>query len=130
MIGSNELDGIRPKNAVCTRCGYHIGGIEIKDGMITCPECGHDVVFELTSPSRPVGYWKASMIFRWVNIPLFIYFILLFSLQALLINKGVQWFWATLIAAATLALLIIIGNTLWKVLRRVAGPKNEPTAAP
>ncbi len=26
-------------------CSYHIGGVAIKDGTITCPECGQTVPF-------------------------------------------------------------------------------------
>jgi hypothetical protein len=46
-----KLDGISPRNAVCTHCGFHLGGIPIKGVRVTCPECGKPVVFELTSPA-------------------------------------------------------------------------------
>ena len=48
-------DGICPKNAVCTGCGYHFGGLPIEGGVIICPECGHAQTFEFSEigPPRP-----------------------------------------------------------------------------
>ncbi len=48
-------DGICPKNAVCTACDYHFGGLPIEGGVIICPECGHAQTFELPEidPPRP-----------------------------------------------------------------------------
>jgi hypothetical protein len=48
----HPLDGVRPRNAVCTSCGYHIGGVPIEDGQLICPECGKPVVFVLLPPER------------------------------------------------------------------------------
>jgi hypothetical protein len=48
----HPLDGIRPKAAFCSRCGYRFGGVPIQHGIIICPECGHTTRFALESP-RP-----------------------------------------------------------------------------
>ena len=33
---------IRPKHAVCVKCGYEFGGrVAVVDGALVCPECGH-----------------------------------------------------------------------------------------
>ncbi len=40
-------DGLTPRHAVCEACGHHLGGAEIRDDHIRCPECAHD------SPVRP-----------------------------------------------------------------------------
>jgi hypothetical protein len=45
LADPTKYDGVCPKNAVCTHCGYHIGGVPIKDGCIICPECGESVPF-------------------------------------------------------------------------------------
>ncbi len=51
---ASDLDGVRPKNSVCLSCGYGLGGIEIKGGVIVCPECAVPARFELRRP-RPVN---------------------------------------------------------------------------
>jgi len=59
------FDGLRPKNALCTSCGFHFGGIPIHGGQITCPECGTPVAFALVPPRRPTGrrMWFLLMVF-------------------------------------------------------------------
>ena len=49
-----ELEGVRPKHSVCLACGYGLAGIEIKRGVIVCPECGAPAAFELRRP-RPLN---------------------------------------------------------------------------
>jgi hypothetical protein len=36
-----QLDGIRPLHAACEACHYEFAGISVRDGAITCPECGY-----------------------------------------------------------------------------------------
>lgn len=48
----DKLEGVRPRNAVCPACGYGLAGIEIRRGVIICPECATPAVFEL-KPGRP-----------------------------------------------------------------------------
>lgn len=48
----HPLDGLAPKNASCTACGYHFGGIAIRNGVIVCPECAHENMFERHRPVR------------------------------------------------------------------------------
>ncbi|MBL8990161.1 MAG: hypothetical protein JNJ48_01130 [Phycisphaerae bacterium] len=31
---------LRLRNAVCERCGYHASGVEMRNGLFVCPECG------------------------------------------------------------------------------------------
>lgn len=52
MTDPTRYDGVCPKNAVCTHCGYHIGGVAITDGSITCPECGESVPFAFAPVDR------------------------------------------------------------------------------
>jgi hypothetical protein len=49
--GPFPLDGVIPKHATCTACGYDISGIPITQGVIPCPECGTLVAFYF--PARP-----------------------------------------------------------------------------
>lgn len=33
---------VRPKHAVCVKCGYEFGGgVELEHGYLVCPECAH-----------------------------------------------------------------------------------------
>lgn len=47
---AGDFDGVRPMNAICPNCGYGLGGIEIKGGVIICPECAVPARFELRRP--------------------------------------------------------------------------------
>ena len=47
----SPLEGVIPKHATCTACGYDISGIPISQGIILCPECGTNVPFDF--PPRP-----------------------------------------------------------------------------
>lgn len=42
----SRLDGVRPKHAACTACGYGVAGIPIHNLTIVCPECGTPVLFD------------------------------------------------------------------------------------
>src|SRR6185295_9072212 len=61
--GASTLEGVRPRNAVCMHCGYHFGGIEIRSGTITCPECGKETEFVLRKPEVRTG-----RLVRWLNV--------------------------------------------------------------
>ena len=50
----HRLDGVRPRHTICPACGYQHGGLEIKGGIIVCPECGATMNFDLPRPPRPV----------------------------------------------------------------------------
>ena len=62
MSGNTEFDGICPKNASCTKCGYHFGGIEIKAGIIVCPECAHAQNFLLPEIGPPLPRIEARLL--------------------------------------------------------------------
>jgi hypothetical protein len=47
-----SIEGLRPQNAMCPTCGYVPGGQAIRDGKLTCPECGEEIRFELVKPVR------------------------------------------------------------------------------
>lgn len=53
-LDASPLDGLRPRAAVCLRCGYQFNGIPISAGAITCPECGHRSHFDPPAP-KPSG---------------------------------------------------------------------------
>lgn len=66
---SHPLDGVRPKHTICPGCGYQHGGLEIKGGIIVCPECGASMNFDLPRvkrarrrPPRRVTLWLLLLI--------------------------------------------------------------------
>ena len=66
---SHPLDGVRPKHTICPGCGYQHGGLEIKGGIIVCPECGAAMNFDLPRikrvrrrPPRRVALWLLLLI--------------------------------------------------------------------
>jgi hypothetical protein len=96
-----NLDGIRPRNAVCTHCGYHLGGVPITQGHITCPECGKPVVFALMPPRQSP------------RLKVFAAAVTVLFLIAL-----VMAVWENVHTTAAIALALAIA-TLWLLLRRV-----------
>lgn len=48
----HPLDDVRLKSALCDGCGYHLGGIPTKNGLLSCPECGHSVAFDFEPRRR------------------------------------------------------------------------------
>ena len=57
---THSLEGVRPKNAICTRCGYPFGGVPIHNSVIVCPECGEPVRFALVAPARHTSAARAG----------------------------------------------------------------------
>jgi hypothetical protein len=59
----HALDGVRPKHTICPGCGYQHGGLQIKGGVITCPECGAAAQFDRprlkasVRRPRPIALW-------------------------------------------------------------------------
>ncbi|MBM4107432.1 MAG: hypothetical protein FJ255_01240 [Phycisphaerae bacterium] len=55
---SGDHRGVRPTQALCEKCGYQFGGIEIEPGgVIVCPECAHVTRFALRTPERRPARW-------------------------------------------------------------------------
>lgn len=58
---AHPLDNVRPRHALCARCGYQFGGIAIKDGAITCPECGDVFRFDLLGRGEELARLKKKV---------------------------------------------------------------------
>ena len=58
---AHPLDNVRPRHALCASCGYQFGGIAIKDGVITCPECGDVFRFDLHGRGEELARLKEKV---------------------------------------------------------------------
>ena len=108
MERPQEFDGIRPKNAVCTRCGYHIGAVPIRRGVIVCPECAEVVVFAFGPIERRTMRFTATAIVMSALLSL--------TLGGTLWAAGVS-FGASL-AAALIVLVLLAPISIARVARR------------
>ncbi len=61
-----RVDGTRPKNAACLKCGYIFGGIQIRARVVVCPECGAPNEFTLPSPEREPLPWTLATRALWM----------------------------------------------------------------
>jgi uncharacterized paraquat-inducible protein A len=51
---SKSDESITLKHAVCPKCDYHIGAVEVDHEILVCPECGYIFALELPPASaRP-----------------------------------------------------------------------------
>lgn len=54
---------IRPKHAVCVKCGYEFGGgVTLENGYLVCPECAHAFDVRGVRPRRSVWLVRACWI--------------------------------------------------------------------
>ncbi|MCH9058426.1 MAG: hypothetical protein IIB55_07345 [Planctomycetes bacterium] len=104
-----KYDGIRPKNAVCTRCGYHIGAVPIRHGVIVCPECGEAVVFAFEPIERRTMRFTATAMVTSALLSL--------TLGGALWAGGVS-FGASL-AAALIVLVLLAPISIARVVRKL-----------
>lgn len=61
-------DGVRPRNAVCLKCGYEFGGVEIRGGIVVCPECGHPNRFVLEPPKGAACGLRVIRFLSWLTV--------------------------------------------------------------
>jgi len=61
-----RVDGARPKNAACMKCGYVFGGIEIRGRIVVCPECGVPNEFTLPALQRESRAWQLAKRALWL----------------------------------------------------------------
>lgn len=95
--GLDKLDGVRPKNVVCTKCGYSLGGIPIERGVIVCPECGMPNHFEFPEVKGSVWAGRSGFAFQVVG----------FAVQFVLVVMAFQtggWKWF----AVALVLMVLV----------------------
>ncbi|MEN0021287.1 MAG: hypothetical protein AAF747_10430 [Planctomycetota bacterium] len=53
---------LKLRSSVCAACGYSLAGAVLRDGGITCPECGETL--GLRRPKRPKWLGPASVV-KW-----------------------------------------------------------------
>ncbi|GEM_PF-1264360 len=99
------LEGARPKNAVCLKCGYLFGGIAIEGGVVTCSECGEKNRFELPEVRRkqwPARIRRMMAALGWSALALYVI--------AAARSGGVRW---------TLVVLLVALSVIWMTKRFV-----------
>lgn len=108
-IGTSRAE-IRPKHAVCVKCGYEFAGaVAVVDGVMVCPECGYRQALLHDRPPREK--WIGSPIVIWGGPALAVLWV------ADLLTRGpsgkstVEW--AVLVGVTSIAMALLV----WRAVR-------------
>lgn len=101
---------VRPKHAVCVKCGYEFGGgVAVVDGALVCPECGHRQ--DLMRDRPPREKWIGSPIVIWGGPALAVLWLMYSLTRGRSGESTVAW--AVLVGGTSIALAFL----LWRAVR-------------